>query len=143
MQCSRAFAKILTTQKRLHQSRGASYQGGERHEVFRGLWRFWRQEGVAGVRRRREGSGFAGVRPVAAQEEALAPGAHTHQGFRRLQVRVLQTRGPTGGRLLAVVPSSLCVGPTMIHRLGLGETKALCSTARVARLNFDTDLVIA
>lgn len=99
-----------------------TYQGGEGHKVLWGLWKFWRQEGVTGVRSRGEGSGLAGVRPVAAKEVALAPRTHTHQRFSCLQVCVLQARRSTRERLFAVMPSSLRVGPTMTHVHSLSGT---------------------
>lgn len=113
-----------------------TYQGGEGHKVLWGLWKFWRQEGVTGVRSRGEGSGLAGVRPVAAKEVALAPRTHTHQRFSCLQVCVLQARRSTRERLFAVMPSSLRVGPTMTHVHSLSGTMNKHQTKKAKQNTF-------
>lgn len=89
-------------QERMH-----SHQGGERNKVLWGLQWVRRQEGIAGVRGRGKGSGFAGVGAV------LAPRAHADQSLCSLQVCVLQTA--TWGRLLTVVPLPLQIGATIVH----------------------------
>lgn len=99
-----------------------SYQRGERHKVLWGLWEIQLEEGVAGVRRRGEGSGL-----VAAEQERLSPGAHAHQGFCRLQIRVLQrgraAAGSTGDGTLAVVSPPLHTRPIFLHVFSLRGNK--------------------